>query len=62
MQLLVQNYPDLSQATEIFSVPKRQFSALPKIVRYRNKSVLTLKLIECIKLMTLKETFFIIKA
>ena len=38
MQLLVQNFLDLSRATEIFSVPKRQIFALPKIVRHRNKS------------------------
>ena len=35
MQLLVL---DPSHATEIFSVPKRRIFALPKIVRYRNKS------------------------
>ena len=29
---------DPSRATEIFSVPKRRIFALPKIVRYRNKS------------------------
>ena len=38
MQLLVQNCLDPSRATEIFSVPKRRIFALPKIVRYRNKS------------------------
>ena len=38
MQLLVQNYLDPSRATEIFFVPKRRIFALPKIVRYRNKS------------------------
>ena len=38
MQLLVQNRLDPSRATEIFSVPKRRIFALPKIVRYRNKS------------------------
>ena len=38
MQLLVQNRLDPSRATEIFFVPKRRFFALPKIVRYRNKS------------------------
>ena len=35
MQLLVL---DPSRATEIFSVPKRRFFALLKVVRYRNKS------------------------
>ena len=38
MQLLVQNCLDPSHATEIFPVPKRRIFALPKIVRYRNKS------------------------
>ena len=38
MQLFVQNCLDPFRATEIFSVPKRQIFALPKIVRYRNKS------------------------
>ena len=38
MLLLVQNCLDPSRATEIFSVPKRRIFALPKIVRYRNKS------------------------
>ena len=38
MQLLVQNYLDPSRATEIFFAPKRRIFALPKIVRYRNKS------------------------
>ena len=38
MQLFVQNCLDPSRATEIFSVPKRPIFALPKIVRYRNKS------------------------
>ena len=40
MQLLAQaqNCLDPSCATEIFSVLKRQVFALPKIVRYRNKS------------------------
>ena len=38
MQLLVQNCLDPSRATEIFSVPKRRIFALPKIVRYWNKS------------------------
>ena len=38
MQLLVQNRLDPSRATEIFSVPKRRIFALPKIVRYRNKT------------------------
>ena len=38
MQLLVQNCLDPSRATEIFSLPKRRIFALPKFVRYRNKS------------------------
>ena len=38
MQLLVQNYLDPSRTTEIFFAPKRRIFALPKIVRYRNKS------------------------
>ena len=38
MQLLVQKCLDPCCATEIFSVPKRRIFALPKIVRYRNKS------------------------
>ena len=38
MQLLVQICLDPSRATEIFSVPKQRIFALPKIVRYRNKS------------------------
>ena len=38
MQLNVQNSQDPSRATEVFSVPKRRIFALPKIVRYQNKS------------------------
>ena len=38
MQLLVQNCLGPSHATEIFSAPKRRIFALPKIVRYRNRS------------------------
>ena len=45
MQLLVQNCLDPSRATEIFSVPKRQIFAFPKIVRHRSKS--GLEYIDC---------------
>ena len=37
---------DPSRATEIFSVPKRRIFALPKIVRYRNKSGLQYSSVE----------------
>ena len=56
MQLLVQNCLDPCRATEIFSVPKRRIFALPKIVRYRNKSGLQIwKPFNCFVLFNLKK-------